>query len=171
MRGKEFLTRSRRNREIGARKSKSPVAWRQPNFTNEEILLLAVAALPVLVSSCATPKPAQVCHNADASGLIVKSFDNRTCEVIAPTAIVREANARVRGQATVFPRHQTAVVILENDSKPQVSPEFRDRTFGWFIGLRGCAAVRCDSKTGRSLTDAVIPVILKIGDEFCRLIG
>ena len=78
-------------------------------------------------------------HNTDDSALIVKSFDNRNCEVMAPTAIAKVENVentRVLAQAGAFARHQTAVVILENDSEPRLGPEFRDSTFDWFIGLR-----------------------------------
>jgi len=103
----------------------------------KNILLLAVAALPVFVLSCATSRPPQAFHNMDASALIIKSFDNRTSEVIAPTAIARVENARVLDQATAFARHQTAVVILENYSERPLGPEFRNRTLGWFIALRG----------------------------------
>ena len=103
----------------------------------KEILLLAVATLPVLVSSCATPRLPQAFHNTDDSALIVKSFDNRTCEVIAPTAIGRVENACVLEQAGAFARHQTAVVILENYSERPLGQEFRDRTFAWFVELRG----------------------------------
>ena len=90
-----------------------------------------------MMSSCATPRPPQAFHNTDDSALILKSFDARTCEVIAPTAIAREENARVLDQARAFARHQTAVVILENYSERTLGPEFRDRTLTWFVGLRG----------------------------------
>jgi hypothetical protein len=49
----------------------------------------------------------------------------------------RVDNARLLDQAKTFAQHQTAVVILENYSEPQLGSEFRDRSVGWFIGLRG----------------------------------
>ena len=76
-------------------------------------------------------------HNTDNSALIVQSLDGITCQVLAPTSISREENARLLDQAKTFTQHQTAVIILENYSEPQLGPEFRDRTMGWFIGLRG----------------------------------
>lgn len=102
----------------------------------KKTILLLTAALPVLLSSCATPPP-QVYHQVDNSALIVKSLDARSCQVLAPTAMERVDNARLLDRAKTFPAHQTAVVILENYSEPQLGAEFRDRTFGWFIGLRG----------------------------------
>lgn len=100
-------------------------------------LLLLTAALPVLLASCATSRPPQAFHNTDNSALIVESLDNRSCQVVAPTATAAEANSRVLDQARSFAQRQTAVIILENYSEPQLGPEFRDRTMAWFIGLRG----------------------------------
>jgi hypothetical protein len=100
-------------------------------------ILPLIAALPVLLSSCATPPPRQAYHNANHSALIVKSLDARSCQVLAPTAVDREENTRLLDQAKTFSEHQTAVIILENYTEPQLGAEFRDRTFGWFIGLRG----------------------------------
>lgn len=102
----------------------------------KRILILA-AALPVILSSCATTPPPQAFHNTDTSALVVKSIDGHSCEVIAPTIMNRLDDAALLDQAKKFPQHQTAVVILENYSEPQLGAEFRDRTMGWFIGLRG----------------------------------
>ena len=103
----------------------------------KKMLILAVAALPVLLSSCATFRPPQAFHNTDDSALIIKSLDNRTCEVIAPTAMNKQENNLVLDQAMSFAHRQTAVVILENYSEPKLGRDFRDRTFAWFVGLRG----------------------------------
>jgi len=100
-------------------------------------MLLLTAVLPVILSSCATPPPKQAYHNADSSALIVESIDGHSCQVLSPTATTREENARLLDQAKTFSQHQTAVVILENYTEPELGPEFRDRTFAWFIGLRG----------------------------------
>lgn len=102
----------------------------------KKICLLLTAALPVVLSSCSTP-PRQAYHNTDNSALIVESLDGKSCQVIAPTATKPEDNSRLLDQAKTFTQHSTAVVILENYSEPQLGPEFRDRSFGWFIGLRG----------------------------------
>src|ERR1035438_5336367 len=98
----------------------------------KKTLLLLTATLPVILSSCATPPPHPAFHNTDNSALIVASPDNRTCEVIAPTAIAKEENILLLDQAKSFSQHQTAVVILENYSEPRLGQEFRARTLGWF---------------------------------------
>ena len=99
--------------------------------------LLITAALPVILASCASSRPPVAYHNSDNSALVVQSLDGGSCQVVAPTAIQREPNSRLLDQAKTFSQHQTAVVILENYPEPQLGPEFRDRTLGWFIGLRG----------------------------------
>jgi hypothetical protein len=103
----------------------------------KKVILLLTAALPVILASCATSRPPVAFHNTDNSALVVQSLDGSSCQVVAPTAIEREENARLLDQAKKFAQHQTAVVILENYSEQQLGPEFRDRTLGWFIGLRG----------------------------------
>lgn len=102
----------------------------------KKILLLLTAALPVVLSSCATSRPPQAYHNTDSSALIVQSLDASSCQVIAPTATGREKDTRLLEQARSFAPRQTAVVILENYSEPQIGPEFRDRTVDWFVALR-----------------------------------
>ena len=103
----------------------------------KKTLLLLTATLPVILSSCATSRPPQAFHNTDNAALIVESLDNRSCQVVAPTTTATEENTRVLDQAKSFAQRQTAVVILENYSEPQLGPEFRDRSMAWFIGLRG----------------------------------
>ena len=116
-------------------------------------LLLVAAALPVLLTSCATSRPHPAFHNTDNSALIVESLDNRSCEVIAPTAIAKEENTRVLDQARAFAQRQTAVVILENYFEPQLGPQFRERTFAWFVGLRGLGYQRIVFLQGNGTTD------------------
>ena len=116
-------------------------------------LLPLLAALPVLLSSCATSRPPQAFHNTDNSALVVESLDNRSCQVIAPTAIAKEENTRVLDQAKAFSQRQTAVVILENYSEPQLGPQFRDRSMAWFIGLRGLGYQHIVFLQGNGTTD------------------
>jgi hypothetical protein len=101
----------------------------------KKIILLS-AVMPLLLCSCATPPP-QVFHHTDHSALVVESLDEHSCQLIGPTTMSREENSRILDQARSFPRHQTAVVILENYSEPEMGREFRDRTTDWFVGLRG----------------------------------
>jgi hypothetical protein len=118
---------------------------------NKTILLL-IAALPIILSSCATPPPVAY-HHTDNSALVVESLDGSTCAVVAPTAIQREENARLLDQAKKFAQHQTAVVILENYYEPRLGQEFRDRTLGWFIGLRGLGYQRIVFLRGSGVSD------------------
>ena len=119
----------------------------------KKTLLLVAAALPVLLTSCATSRPHPAFHNTDNSALIVASLDNRSCQVIAPTTMSKEENARLLAEAKSFAQHQTAVVILENYSEPQLGPEFRDRTLCWFIGLRGLGYQHIVFLQGKGVTD------------------
>ena len=119
----------------------------------KKIFLLLSAALPVLVSSCATPRPPQAFHNTDNSALIVESLDNRSCQIIAPTTTSKVENDRALDQAKGFAQRQTAVVILENYSEPQLGPEFRDRTVVWFVGLRGLGYQHIVFLQGKGTTD------------------
>ena len=120
----------------------------------KKTFLLLTAALPVLLSSCATSRPPQAFHNTDNSALVVESLDAKTCQIIAPVAMVtREDSGRVLEQAKSFAQHQTAVVILENYSEPKLGPEFRDRTFSWFLGLRGLGYQRIVFLQGRGVND------------------
>ena len=116
-------------------------------------LLLLLAALPVMLSSCATSRPPQAFHNTDNAALVVESLDNRSCQVIAPTAMPKEENVRVLDQAKTFGQRQTAVIILENYSEPQIGAQFRDRSMAWFIGLRGLGYQRIVFLQGNGTAD------------------
>jgi hypothetical protein len=119
----------------------------------KKTILPMIAVLPVLLTSCATSQPRQAYYNTDNSALIVKSLDVRSCEVLAPTTINREDNSRLLDQARTFSQHQTAVIILENYNEPQLGQEFRDRTMGWFIGLRGLGYQRIVFLRGNGAPD------------------
>ncbi|HUC83767.1 MAG TPA: hypothetical protein VL970_01135 [Candidatus Acidoferrales bacterium] len=118
----------------------------------KKTFLFLTAALPLLLSSCATPPPKQAYHNVDNSALIIQALDANTCQVLAPTATAREDNDRVLNQAKTF-SHQTAVVILENYSEPQLGHEFRDRSVAWFVGLRQLGYQRIVFLKGTGVTD------------------
>jgi hypothetical protein len=115
--------------------------------------ILSLAALPVILSSCATSQPPQVYHNVDSNALIVQAIDGASCQVVAPTTTPRIKDSSLLDQAKTFPQHLTAVVILENYNEPQLGPEFRDRTLGWFIGLRGLGYQHIVFLRGNGVTD------------------
>lgn len=130
----------------------------------KKAFLLLAAALPLLLSSCATPPPRQAYHNVDNSALIVQSLDTRTCQVLAPTTMSREDYVRLLNQAKHFARHQTAVVILENYSEPQLGAEFRDRTVDWFVGLRSVGYQRIVFLKGTGASDSKPEGLLTLAD-------
>lgn len=102
----------------------------------KKLLLLALAALPVILSSCATPPAPVAFHNTDNTALVIDAVDARSSRIIMPTASGPIANDNVLTAARKLPQHQTAVVILENYTEAQVGDQFRDRGTPWFIGLR-----------------------------------
>lgn len=104
----------------------------------KKTFLLTLAALPLMLTSCATPPPPppQAFHNVDNMALVLTSLDDKTCRLVQPTPTDKIQNDTALNQAKSFPQHQTAVVILENYSEPQVGDEFRDRSTSLFVGLR-----------------------------------
>ena len=97
---------------------------------------LSLAALTILLTSCATPQPPQAFHNTDNTALIVESLDTRTCQMLQPTASGKEDSDKLLAKAMSLSQHQTAVVILENYNEPGFGAQFRDRGALWFVGLR-----------------------------------
>ena len=100
------------------------------------ICSLALAALPILLTSCATPPPPQAFHNTDSTALVIKSLDNNTSQMVQPAVSNRENNDKLLAKAMTLPQRQTAVVILENYTEPQIGEQFRDRGTALFVGLR-----------------------------------
>ena len=99
-------------------------------------LLLSLAALPVILSSCSTPQPPQAYHNIDNTALVIDAIDARSSRIVMPLPSGPIANDQILTTARQLPQHQTAVVILENYNEPQAGDEFRNRGTPWFIGLR-----------------------------------
>jgi hypothetical protein len=92
--------------------------------------------LPLLLISCATPRPPQVFHNTDSTALVIKSLDSGTCQMLQPTASVPAGNDQTMNRAKALAQHQTAVVILENYNEPEMGKQFRNRGTPLFINLR-----------------------------------
>jgi len=95
---------------------------------------LAMLALAVSLSSCATPSRAF--HNSDETALVIQSWDNQMCQMLQPSTSARESNDQLLAGATALPQHQTAVVILENYTEETFGDQFRDRGTPWLVGLR-----------------------------------
>ena len=102
----------------------------------KKLLLIPLAALPLMLSSCSTPQPPQAFHSTDNSALVVDVLDNHNSRVIMPTPTGLIANANVVDYAKKLPQHETVVIILENYNEPQIGDQFRDRGTPWFIGMR-----------------------------------
>jgi len=98
---------------------------------------LLLAALPLLFAACATKPTPVAFHPTDPAALVVQTFDARTARVVTPTPTETIESAEILARAKNLTPHQTAVIILENYPEPEPGPLFRDRSMGWFIGLRG----------------------------------
>jgi hypothetical protein len=102
----------------------------------EKNILLFLLALPLLLTSCATPRPPVAFHKTDDTMLVIESLDGRTGRILQPAASVVEPNDLLLARAHSLQQHQTAVVILENYTEPWLGEQFRDRGPQWFAGLR-----------------------------------
>ena len=102
----------------------------------KKFISLLLAAIPLILTSCATPRPPVAFHNTDSTALVIQSLDLHTCQMVQPAATVREANDLVLTQAKALPQHQTAVVILENYTEPELGDQYRDRGTPLFVALR-----------------------------------
>ena len=100
------------------------------------IYSLALAGLAILLTSCATQQPPQAFYNTDSTALVIKSLDDNTSQMMQPAVSSRENNDKLLAKAMILPQHQTAVVILENYTEPQIGEQFRDRGTSLFVGLR-----------------------------------
>jgi hypothetical protein len=100
------------------------------------ILSMAVAGLAVLLTSCATTPPPQAFYQIDSTALVIKSLDDGTSQMLQPMVSGRENNDLLLAKAMALPQHQTAVVMLENYTEPQIGEQFRDRGTPLFVGLR-----------------------------------
>ena len=103
----------------------------------KKYISLMLATVPLILTSCATPRPPQVFHNTDSTALVIKSLDNQTSQMLQPTASGRAGNDLILTKAQALPQHQTAVVMLENYTEPQMGTQFRDRGTPLFVALRG----------------------------------
>jgi len=114
---------------------------------------MTLAALAILLTSCATPQPPQAFHNIDNNAVVIDSLDDKTSKIIEPTPSVREENDMVLAKAMNLPKRQTAVVILENYDEPQIGLEYRIRGTPWFVGLRGLGYEHIVFLQGRGVAD------------------
>ena len=116
-------------------------------------VLFGLLAVPVFLTSCASPPPPQAFHNKDSSALIIDSLDDNTCEVIKPTPMGKQTSTQILKVARNLPQHQTAVVILENYNEPQPGSQFRDRATPLFISLRDAGYAHIVFLQGKGVND------------------
>lgn len=103
----------------------------------KKIFFPLLAALPVLLSSCATPPPPpQVYRSGESPALVIESLDDKTSRLILPDITKDAANDATLAQAKKLGKQPTVVVILENYHETQPGDEFRDRGVPWFVNLR-----------------------------------
>jgi hypothetical protein len=102
----------------------------------KKIIAPVLLALPFFLSSCATPQPPVVFHKTDNTALVIESLDDRTCQLLQPTASAKDENDKILALAKSTQPRQTAVVILENYTEPEPGNQFRTRGTPLFIGLR-----------------------------------
>ena len=85
-------------------------------------------ALPLILTSCATPTPPPVAfHKTDSTMLVIRSLDVHTCQILQPTTTTEEETAKFLEQAKSLKQRQTAVVILEKYTDSSIGNQFRDR--------------------------------------------
>jgi hypothetical protein len=115
--------------------------------------LLTLAALPLILTACATSRPSVAFHKTDNTTLVIESLGGRTCRMLQPTATDREQIDELLQRARFFQQHQTAVVILENYTEPQIGEQFDDRGTAWFVALRGLGYQHICFLKGNGVTD------------------
>ena len=60
------------------------------------IISLALVALAIISTSCATPP--RTFHNDDNTALVIESLDNQTCRMLRPDASVERRQRQVFGE-------------------------------------------------------------------------
>jgi hypothetical protein len=116
-------------------------------------ILAAALALPIFLTSCATPPPPQAFHKIDSSSLVIDSTDDANCRMVQPLITDPAQNDNILTKVNQLPQHDTAVVILENYTEPQPGEQFRDRSTTLFVALRGAGYKHIVFLQGRGVTD------------------
>jgi hypothetical protein len=119
----------------------------------KKIMFPVLLALPIILSSCATPQPPVTFHKTDSNALVIQSLDDRTCQLLQPTASEKAENDKILAAAKALQSHQTAVVILENYTEPQPGKQFQARGTPLFIGLRGLGYEHIYFLQGKGVND------------------
>ncbi|HXR04097.1 MAG TPA: hypothetical protein VN836_05250 [Verrucomicrobiae bacterium] len=97
---------------------------------------IALAALAVSLTSCATSRPPQTFHNTDNNAVVIDSLDQKTGQMLQPAATVREDSNMFLAKAANLSKRQTTVVTVENYNESQPSLQYHIRGTQWFIGVQ-----------------------------------
>lgn len=128
----------------------------------KEGLALALAVLTVLLTSCSTPPPPrQTYFNHDPAALVIKSLDDKQGQIVAPAVTPTEPSDRLVDQARKLPQRNTAVVILENYTEPEIGAQFRDRGTAWFMCLRNIGYQHIVFLQGNGLATDGLPLLVR----------
>jgi len=114
---------------------------------------MALAALAISLTSCATSRPPQAIHNTDNSAVVIDALDAKTSQMLQPATTVREDNDAVLAKAMNVSQRQTAVVILENYVNSDAGLQYRIRGTPWFVGLRGLGYEHIVFLQGKGVTN------------------
>ncbi|HTL73585.1 MAG TPA: hypothetical protein VL863_09815 [bacterium] len=103
-----------------------------------KIFFPLLAALPVLLTSCATtpPPPPQVYRSGETPALVIDSLDEKSSRILLPDITKDALNDATLAQAKKLGQQPAAVVILENFHENRPGDEFRDRSVAWYVSLR-----------------------------------
>ena len=99
--------------------------------------LIALAALAVLSTSCATTPPTQSSHNRDNGAVVIGSLEGKASQMLQPAAIIQQDNDAVLARAMKLSGHQTTVVTPAKTDESQMGLQYRIRGTPWFVELRG----------------------------------
>jgi hypothetical protein len=112
---------------------------------------LALVALAIITTSCATPP--RTFYKHDNTALVIESWDNQTCRMLRPDASVSEDNNQFLARAATLSKGETAVVILENYTEQEFGDQFRDRGTYWLVSLRNLGYRHVVLLQGLGVTD------------------
>jgi hypothetical protein len=103
-----------------------------------KIFIPLLAALPLLLTSCATPPPPapQVYRSGGGPALVIDSLDDQSSRLLLPDLTKEALNDTTLAHAKALGKQPMAVVILENFHESQPGDEFHERSVSWYVNLR-----------------------------------
>jgi len=99
--------------------------------------LMALAALAILSTSCATTPPPQSSHNPDNGAVVIGSLDRKASQLLQPAATLQQGNDTVLASAMKLSGHQTTDVTPGKTDESLMGLQYRIRGTPWIVELRG----------------------------------